>query len=184
MGEVGSGVDSAVPEAGVLELAVVHLVERVPNVLRRSSAEALRHCIPLLEFFVLGGVLRPFRYRDAGNDPGVDVWRLDGFREGLAGVAEVGCCTDDQGAESEVGAPRVADIDLEGRLLAFAKERAKMLVCRSAVDASAGTIADQIVDGLFEGMLRYHGGWWMLGVDPRILHCFYAALFPNSKTFV
>ena len=59
-----------------------------------------------------------------------------------------------------------------------------MLVCRSAVDASAGTIADQIVDGLFEGMLRYHAGWWMLGVDPRILYCFYAALFPNSEIFV
>ena len=59
-----------------------------------------------------------------------------------------------------------------------------MLVCRSAVDASAGMIADQIVDGLFEGMLRYHGGWWMLGVGPMILYCFYAALFPNSKMFV
>ena len=115
---------------------------------------------------------------------GVDVWRLDGLREGLAGVAEVGCCTDDQGAESEVGAPRVADIDLKGRLLALAKKRAKVLVSRSAVDAGAGTIADHIVDGLFECMLRDHGGWWMLGVDLRILSIpvlFYAALFLNSK---
>ena len=47
-----------------------------------------------------------------------------------------------------------------------------MQVCRSAVDASAGTVADQIVDGLLEGMLRDHGGWWMLGVDLRILVLF------------
>ena len=58
------------------------------------------------------------------------------------------------------------------RLLALAKERAKVLVSRSAVDASAGTIADQIVDGLFEDMLRDHGEWWVLGVDLRMLVLF------------
>ena len=113
---------------------------------------------------------------------GVDVWRLDGLREGLAGVAEVGCCTDDQGAESEVGAPRVADIDLKGRLLALAKKRAKVLVSRSAVDAGAGTIADHIVDGLFECMLRDHGGWWMLGVDLRILVLFLRGALSEFKS--
>ena len=97
VGKIGLGVDVAVPEADVLELAVVRLVERISNVLRRSSSEALHHRKPFLEFFVLGSVLRPFRYRDAGNDPGVDIWRLGGFRKGFARVPEVGCCTDDQG---------------------------------------------------------------------------------------
>ena len=161
VGEIGSGVDAAVPEADVLELAVVRLIERVPNVLRRSSSEALHHCEPFLEFVIFGRVLRPFRYRDAGNDPGVDIWRLGGFRKGFARVPEVGCCTDDQGTEPEVGASHVADVDFEGCLLAFAAERAKMLVCRSAVDASAGMVTDQIIDGLLEDMVRYHGGWWM-----------------------
>ena len=65
----------------------------------------------------------------------------------------MGCCTDDKGAESEFGAPSVADIDLEGHLLALAEERAEVLVSWSAVDAGAGTIADQFLDRLFEDML-------------------------------
>ena len=66
------------------------------------------------------------------------------------------------GAESEIGAPRVADFDFKGYFLAFAAEGTKMLVCWSAVDASAGTVADQIVDGLLEDMVRHYVGRGML----------------------
>ena len=37
-----------------------------------------------------------------------------------------------------------------------------MLVCRLAVDVSAGTVADHIVDGLHEDTVRHHGGRGML----------------------
>ena len=94
----------------------------------------------------------------------------------------MGCCTDEQGAESEVCAPSVADVDLEGHLLALAEERAEVLVSRSAVNAGAGTIADQFVDGLFKDMLRDHGGWWMLGVDLRILVLFLRGALSEFKS--
>ena len=61
-----------------------------------------------------------------------------------------------------VGAPRVANVNFKGGFLTFAAEGTKILVCWSAVDASAGTVADEFIDGLLEDMVRHHGGRGML----------------------
>ena len=57
--EVGSGGDAAVPEADILKLAVVRLVEGVPNIFGRVASEPLRHGILFLEFVVFSGILFP-----------------------------------------------------------------------------------------------------------------------------
>ena len=57
--EVGSRGNAVVSEADVLELAVVRLVEGVPNILGGASSEPLYHGVPFLELVVFSGILFP-----------------------------------------------------------------------------------------------------------------------------